>query len=79
MLEMLKVLQRKPIEKLRNGNYDLGTNTVMLFEANPPQQLKDDVVVTAPDPKAFPDAYDEKGNLKAECVPPQSTYITSRV
>ena len=29
----------------------------MLFEASPPKQLKDEVVVNAPDPKQFPDAY----------------------
>jgi ubiquitin-activating enzyme E1 len=28
MLEMIKVLQHKPVEQLRNGNYDLGSNQV---------------------------------------------------
>jgi hypothetical protein len=71
MMEMMKVLQRKPVEKLRNGNYSLGTNSYMMFEANPPQQKKTEVVVTNPDPKQYPDAYDEKGNLKAEYKDPE--------
>ena len=43
MLEMFKVLQAKPAEKLRNGNYDLGSNQYMLFEADPPKQIADHV------------------------------------
>lgn len=70
MMEMLKVLQRKPVEKLRNGNYSLGSNTYMLFEANPPTQIKDEVVITKPDPADAPDAFDEKGNLKPEYKDP---------
>lgn len=64
MLEMMKLLQRKPIESLRNGNYNIGSNEYFLFEANPPPAIKDKVVITEPDPKDFADAYDEKGKLK---------------
>ena len=42
MLEMHKVLQQKPIEKLRNGNFNLGTNTYMMFEADPAKKKKDE-------------------------------------
>ena len=63
MLEMFKVLQRKPVEQLRNGNYDLGSNQYMLFEAEPPAQIKDHVKIEKPDPAQFPDAYDAKGEL----------------
>ena len=63
MLEMFKVLQRKPVDQLRNGNYDLGSNQYMLFEAEPPAQIKDHVKITKPDPKDHPDAYDAKGEL----------------
>jgi hypothetical protein len=70
MLEMMKVLLRKPIEKLRNGNYNIGTNTVMMFEASPAGEIKDKVVVNAPDPSVAPDAYDDKGNLKDEYKDP---------
>ena len=51
MMEMFKVLQGKSADKLRNGNYNLGTNTFMMFEANPPITIKDEVVITNPDPK----------------------------
>ena len=27
MMEMFKVLQKKPVDKMRNGNYNLGTNS----------------------------------------------------
>jgi ubiquitin-activating enzyme E1 len=37
MLEMFKVLQSKPVDVLRNGNYDLGSNQYMLFEADAPK------------------------------------------
>eukprot|EP00667_Euglena_gracilis_P001163 EG_transcript_1163 len=40
MLEMLKVLQGKPIEQLTNGNFDIGSNTYMMFEADPPLQVR---------------------------------------
>jgi hypothetical protein len=63
MLELLKVVQSKALEKLRCGNFDLGTNTYMLFEATPARQKKDVVVITKPDPGEHPDAYDEKGNM----------------
>ena len=63
MLEMFKVLQAKPIEKLRNGNFNLGTNTYMMFEPNPATQKKDNVKITRPNPAEHPDAYDEKGDL----------------
>ena len=63
MLEMFKVLQRKPVDQLRNGNYDLGSNQYMLFEAEPPQSIKDHVKIEKPDPAQFPDAYDAKGEL----------------
>merc|ERR1711939_1194733 len=63
MLEMFKVLQGKPIEKLRNGNFNLGTNTYMMFEPNPASQNKDNIVITRPNAEEFPDAYDEKGEL----------------
>ena len=64
MLEMFKVLQRKPVEQLRNGNYDLGSNQYMLFEAEPPAQINDHVKIEKPDPAQFPDAYDAKGELR---------------
>ena len=64
MMEMMKLLQRKPIEQFRNGNYNIGTNEFFLFEANPPPTIKDSVVINAPDPKDFPDAYDAKGKLQ---------------
>jgi|EP01046_Picozoa_sp_COSAG06_P005956 ubiquitin-activating enzyme E1 len=63
MLEMFKVLQGKPIEKLRNGNFNLGTNTYMMFEPNPASQNKDNIVITRPNAEEHPDAYDEKGEL----------------
>ena len=63
MLEMFKVLQAKPIEKLRNGNFNLGTNTYMMFEPNPATQKKDNIKITRPNPAEHPDAYDEKGDL----------------
>jgi len=63
MLEMFKVLQGKPVEQLRNGNYDLGSNQYMMFEAEPPAQIKTKVEITMPDPKEHPDAYDAKGEL----------------
>jgi len=63
MLEMYKVLQRKPVEKLRNGNFSLGTNSYMMFEAEPPTSHKTHVQVTRPNPAEHPDAYDEKGNV----------------
>ena len=63
MLEMFKVLQAKPIEKLRNGNFNLGTNTYMMFEPNPASQKKDNIVINRPNAEQFPDAYDEKGEL----------------
>lgn len=63
MLEMFKVLMSKPVEQLRNGNYDLGSNQYMLFEADPPKQIADHVRIDKPDPKQHPDAYDEKGEL----------------
>mmetsp|Transcript_21138 Transcript_21138/g.54122 ORF Transcript_21138/g.54122 Transcript_21138/m.54122 type:complete len:1186 (+) Transcript_21138:63-3620(+) len=63
MLEMFKVLQGKSVEQLRNGNYDLGSNQYMMFEAEPPAALKTHVEITMPDPKEHPDAYDAKGNL----------------
>jgi len=63
MLEMFKVLLSKPVEQLRNGNYDLGSNQYMMFEAEPPSQLTTHVELTMPDPKEHPDAYDAKGNL----------------
>jgi len=70
MMEMFKVLQGKSADKLRNGNYNLGTNTFMMFEANPPVSIKDEVVVNNPDPKQFPDAYTDKGVLKPEYKDP---------
>jgi len=70
MMEMFKVLQKKPVDKMRNGNYNLGTNSYMMFEANQPKQIKDEVKITLPDPKQFPDAYDEKGTLKPEYKDP---------
>ena len=63
MLEMFKVLQGKPIEQLRNGNYDLGSNQYMLFEAEPPAQIADHVKIDKPNPADHPDAYDAKGEL----------------
>ena len=63
MLEMFKVLQAKPIEKLRNGNFNLGTNNYMMFEPNPATQMKDNVKVMRPDVEKHPDAYDEKGDM----------------
>ena len=42
----------------------------MMFEANPPKQIKDEVKVTPPDPKQYPDAYDEKAQLKPEYKDP---------
>ena len=63
MLEMFKVLQAKPIEKLRNGNFNLGTNTYMMFEPNPASQKKDNIVITRPNAAEHPDAYDEKGEM----------------
>jgi len=63
MLEMFKVLQAKPIEKLRNGNFNLGTNTYMMFEPNPASQNKDKIVINRPNAEEHPDAYDEKGEL----------------
>lgn len=63
MLEMIKVLQHKPVEQLRNGNYDLGSNQFMLFEAEPPKSIADHIKIDKPDPKQFPDAYDENGEL----------------
>ena len=47
MLEMFKVLQNKPTAQLRNGNYDLGSNQYMLFEAEPPAQLATKVIASA--------------------------------
>ena len=47
MLEMFKVLQNKPTAQLRNGNYDLGSNQYMLFEAEPPAQLATKVMASA--------------------------------
>jgi len=63
MLEMFKVLLAKPIDQLRNGNYDLGSNQYMLFEAEPPASIKDHVKIEKPDPVLHPDAYDAKGEL----------------
>ena len=63
MLEMFKVLQGAPIEKLRNGNFNLGTNNYMMFEPNPATQNKDNIKVTRPDVEKHPDAFDEKGNM----------------
>jgi|EP00670_Eutreptiella_braarudii_P005199 ubiquitin-activating enzyme E1 len=40
MLEMLKILHNKPIEDLMNGNFDIGSNTYMMFEAEPPVQIR---------------------------------------
>jgi hypothetical protein len=40
----LNASQDKPIEMLRNGNYDIGTNTYMMFEADPPKQIKSRVI-----------------------------------
>lgn len=70
MMEMFKVLQKKPVDKLRNGNYNLGTNSYMMFEAMPPAQIKDEVKVTPPDAEQYPNAYDEKGQLKPEYKDP---------
>eukprot|EP01052_Picozoa_sp_SAG31_P040077 SAG31_NODE_5714_length_2367_cov_1.231481_2_plen_510_part_00 len=63
MLELYKVLLKKPIEKIKWTTFDLGTNTYSIFEANPPKVNKDHVQQSRPDPVQFPDAYDEKGNL----------------
>eukprot|EP00040_Diaphanoeca_grandis_P030633 m.181503 g.181503 ORF g.181503 m.181503 type:complete len:1254 (+) comp32069_c2_seq1:380-4141(+) len=71
MFEMLKLLQNKPLDQFRNGNYNIGTNDYFLFEANPPKQIKDHVEVNAPDPSQFPDAYDDKGVLKPEYKDPE--------
>ena len=46
MLEMFKVLQNKPTSQLRNGNYDLGSNQYMMFEAEPPAQLATKVIAS---------------------------------
>jgi len=63
MLEMFKVLLGKPVGQLRNGNYDLGANQYMLFEAEPPMAIADHVHIDKPDPTQHPDAYDSKGEL----------------
>merc|ERR1711998_761061 len=70
LMEMYKVLQGKSVEDLRNGNFSLGVNAYMLFEADPPKSHKDFVQITRPDPEKLPDAYDEKGNLKEEYLDP---------
>ena len=63
MLEMFKVLQGKTTEQLKNGNYDLGSNKYMMFDAEPPAKVADHVQIDKPDPAQFPDAYDAKGEL----------------
>jgi len=63
LLEMYKVLQQKPVEQLRNGNFSLGSNSYMMFEAEPPKSHTEHVALVAPDPAEHPDAYDEKGNI----------------
>jgi hypothetical protein len=40
MLELYKVLQGKPLEAYRNGNFDIGSNTYMLFEPNPASKIR---------------------------------------
>eukprot|EP00056_Hartaetosiga_gracilis_P012248 m.194705 g.194705 ORF g.194705 m.194705 type:complete len:1260 (-) comp13661_c0_seq1:157-3936(-) len=40
MIELLKLVQKKPIEKYNNANYDLGTNTYFHFEPNPAKKNK---------------------------------------
>merc|ERR1719502_818851 len=37
LMEMYKVLQGKKVEALRNGNFSLGVNAYMLFEASRPR------------------------------------------
>jgi len=71
MLEMFKVLQKKPVEALRNGNFSLGTNAYMLFEADPPKTDKSKIEITKPDPLEHPDAYDEKGNMTEMYTDPE--------
>ena len=57
------MLLGKPVGQLRNGNYDLGANQYMLFEAEPPMAIADHVHIDKPDPTQHPDAYDSKGEL----------------
>jgi len=65
MMELYKVLQDKPVEDLRNINYDLGANTYMLFEADPPRKTATKTTKEFDDGsfqmelKAFGDAKDE--------------------
>eukprot|EP00996_Jenningsia_fusiforme_P003093 NODE_389_length_2314_cov_56.280353_g361_i0.p1 GENE.NODE_389_length_2314_cov_56.280353_g361_i0~~NODE_389_length_2314_cov_56.280353_g361_i0.p1 ORF type:complete len:697 (-),score=190.15 NODE_389_length_2314_cov_56.280353_g361_i0:222-2105(-) len=40
MVEMFKLMQQKDISCHKNGNFDLGTNTYMLFEPEPPKKIK---------------------------------------
>jgi hypothetical protein len=63
MFEMYKIVQKKPVEALRNGQFSLGVNNYMMFEADPPKKHENHVDIVNPDPMEHPDAYDEKGNL----------------
>lgn len=40
MMEMLKILQDKPVDAMLNGNFDIGSNTYMMFDSEPPIQRK---------------------------------------
>lgn len=70
MLELIKVLLKKPIEKIKSTTFDLGTNTYSVFEASEPNVMKDHVSQTRPNPLEFPDAYDEKGNITESYTDP---------
>jgi hypothetical protein len=63
MLEMYKVLMKKNIDQIKNGQFSLGSNGYTLFEAEPPQKHENHVEITRPDPMEHPDAYDEKGEM----------------
>lgn len=40
VLELFKILQGKPLEAFRNGNFDIGSNTYMMFEPCAPKAIK---------------------------------------
>ncbi|CAD7933453.1 unnamed protein product [Amoebophrya sp. A120] len=67
ILELFKVLLKKPVTALRQRLVGLATNTYTSFEADEPKKLKSGESVEKPDPTSLPkDAFDEAGKIKEE-------------
>eukprot|EP00658_Telonema_sp_P-2_P013239 TRINITY_DN15010_c0_g2_i6.p1 TRINITY_DN15010_c0_g2~~TRINITY_DN15010_c0_g2_i6.p1 ORF type:complete len:1161 (-),score=378.85 TRINITY_DN15010_c0_g2_i6:31-3513(-) len=70
ILELLKILQNKPIESMSNGNCDIGSNNYTMFEPNPPAQIKQQMVLdkyaVGQALESNPEFFDTNGNLQDE-------------